>query len=100
DHLGRHALTDLGLMAWLGQDHQPGMAVQVDEPGRDDAVSGIDQPICTPDGVLDRLWLPEDDDPRAAAGLVAGHANGAAEARRARPVDDRAAVDQELVVLA
>ena len=39
DHLGRHPLADLRLVARFGQDHQSGVAVEVDEararrPGR------------------------------------------------------------------
>ena len=36
DELRRDALADLGLVARLREHHQPAVAVEVDEPGRDD----------------------------------------------------------------
>ena len=44
DELGRHALADLGLVAAVGQDHQAAVAVEVDEPGRDDLPGRVDRP--------------------------------------------------------
>ena len=44
DDLGRDALPELGLVARLGQDHQPRVAVQIDEPGRHDLPARIDRP--------------------------------------------------------
>ena len=42
DDLGRDPLADLRLVAGLGEDDQPAVAVQVDEPGGDDLAAGID----------------------------------------------------------
>ena len=84
-------------MARLGEDHQPGVAVQVDEARRDDLAARMDQARRPADGVVDRGGVPEDDEPRAAAGDLARHAHRRREAGRARPIDDRAVDDQELV---
>ena len=90
DDLGRHALADLGLVARLGQDHQAAVAVEVDEPGRDDLAGRVDRPADV--GRCRRLRGQEPDP--AVADL-----DGARSAGRARAVDDRPAGDQQVRVV-
>jgi hypothetical protein len=97
DHLGRNALANFRLVARLGQDHQPRVAVEVDEPRRHDLALGADQPARPPDGVLDRGRVAEHGDPRAPAGLIASHPDRTGRRRGARAIDDRPADDQQLV---
>ena len=75
DDLGRHALADLGLVARLGEDHQPAVAVEVDEPGRDDVTGGVD---------ATRRPATSTSSPRAARSRSPTTPTAAREARRAR----------------
>ncbi len=90
DDLGRDALADLRLVARIGQDHQPAVAVQIDEPGSDVLSARVDRPDrrrraeCLLPGRARRL------DPEQA---VRGHPDRARVAGRARSVHERAALD-------
>jgi len=85
EHLGRHALADLGEMIWRGEDLQVGVGVHVDETGRDDQTGGVDgAPSRQVGGVAD----PDDD------GTGDGHVRGVP--RRAGAVDDRPALQDEV----
>ena len=44
DQLGRDALVDLGHVLRVGQQHQPRVRVDVDEPGADDLPGGVYRP--------------------------------------------------------
>jgi hypothetical protein len=83
-------------VARLGEDHESGVAVQVDEAGRDDAVASIDQSGGPADRVLDRLGRAQDRESCAPPGLVPPDPDRAGEPGVAAAVDDRAAVDQQL----
>ena len=87
DDLGRHALADLGLVARLGEDHEAAVAVQVDEAGRDDPSGGVDGRA----GVL-RSGVARVEQ----AHPVAFDDDRAGPGRRAGPIDDGAADDQEV----
>ena len=87
DDLGRDALANLGLVPRLGEDHQPAMAVQVDEAGRDDPVGGIDSPS---DVLGERRVHGEQPHPVALDDDRAGPGGGA------RAVHDRPARDREV----
>jgi hypothetical protein len=86
DQLRSDALTDLRLVLRLGEDHQPGVRVHVDEPGADHAAGGVD------------------DAPGLDAGRVAAQdadalvldGDGAVEARVARAVDDEPSADEQV----
>ena len=92
DDLGRDALADLRLVARLGEDHQARVAVQVDEPGRDDLALRVDaaaprRPIASSiaaarAGRRGARWRRR---------LLARDADRRREAGRAGPVDDRPA---------
>ena len=88
DDLGRDALADLRLVGRLGEDHQPRVGVEVDEPGRDDLAGGVDRaarrcPAPRP---------PSDNEPQA----IALDHDRARPPRRPGPVDDRAARDEDV----
>src|SRR5262245_2382941 len=87
DDLGRDALSDLRLVAWLGQDDEAAMAVEIDEAGGDDAPRGVDRGC----GVL---W--EWSVRRQLAHPVALDHDRARSRRRSRTVHDRAAGDEDV----
>ncbi len=87
DDFGRDTLADLGLVPRLGEDDQTAVTVQVDEPGGNDAVRGVDGGA----GVGGRLGVGGEqphpitlDDDRARPW------------RRTRPIHDRAAGDEDV----
>ena len=96
DDLRRHALGDLRLVERVREEHQPGMAVQVDEPGRDDLAARVEAPLRSPDRVLDRRRVAIQDERCARPGPATRHADGGLVARSAGPVDDGPTGDQEL----
>ena len=73
-------------MARVGEDHEPAVGVEVDEPRGDDLPAGVDPAA----GEGNRLARSRDPDPAAVDRHVAGPAG------RPRPVDDRAARDEDL----
>ena len=77
-------------MAAIGEDHQATVAVQVDEPGRDDLAGGVDRAS----DVLGAGRLPARG--RAAVALDDDRSRAAG---RARPIDDRPARDEQVGVL-
>ena len=87
NELRRHALVDLGLVTWLGEDPEPGMAVQVDEP------RAYDLARCVNGGLHARRSTA-----RVANDLDAtvDHDDIGHEAVRSRAVHHRRAVDQQV----
>ena len=86
-------------MARVGQDHQPGVAVEVDEPGATTCRSRASiTRSARPTASSIASAIAEDREPGAAAGLVPRVTPTAPrKPGRAGPVDDRAVDDQELV---
>jgi hypothetical protein len=87
DELGRHALAHLRAVVRVGEDHEPAVRVQVDEPRADDLSGRVDpaarvQPVAG-SRVQQPNAVPIDRDVAEPAG-------------RTRPINDRAATDQEL----
>src|SRR5262249_28937401 len=78
ERLGGVALPDLRLVLRLGEDHQPGVRVHVDEPGTDHAPGGVDDAP----GLDARRVAAQDADALVLDG------DGAVEARGARAVDE------------
>ena len=77
-------------MARLGEDRQPRVAVEVDEPGSHDQAGGIDHPAGDPGRASDLRGIEEDLE------AIAGDAQGAGFACGARSVDQRPADDDDV----
>ena len=90
DQLRGHALAHLGRVIRVGEDHQPGVRVEIDEPGRDDLAPRIDRASSIDRGVVAGCRQPDS---------IAGDRQLAAPCRRSGPVDDGGAADQEVDLL-
>jgi hypothetical protein len=98
DKLGRHALADLRLVPRIGKNHQPGVAMEVDESRRNDLALRPNEAPRPPDRVLDRCVVAQHDDPGTRPGRRSGDPDRAPKPGCTGPVDDRAVDDQQLVV--
>jgi hypothetical protein len=87
NHLGRDALADLGLVERLGEEHEPRVGVEVDEPRGDDHAGRVDR---APGWFRDIAVRTQDAQPTLA------NLDRARAPRRPRPVDDRATDDPNL----
>ena len=92
DDLGRDALADLGFMTRLGQDRQPAVAVEVDEPGGDDEPGRVDPATDRQGGESLRGVRRAAEDPER----IAGDGHGAGEPGGPGPIDERAARDEDV----
>ncbi len=91
DHLGGDALAHLRLVERIGEDHQPRVRVQVDEPGRDDEPRGVDPRVAaTASSVSPKMMLSR----------PSRIADRGGEAVGAAAVDDRAVLDDQVERLA
>ena len=86
DDLSRYALADLGLVPAIGQDHQAGMGMQVDEAGRDGLALRVDP---APGSLHPRAGRQQ---PQA----LAHHRNVARPTGCAATVDQRSVLDDDV----
>ena len=97
DDLGRHALAHLRLMAGLGEDDQPRVAVQVDEAGTDHQAGGVDAP--PRGGLVGRATqhldpIAPDADRRRKRGVAAPVDHRSADDEQIEPLSQRRPPDQ------